>query len=67
MDSSYKWSSPLQIANDNDRYGGNCAALFKSGVDGGTIAVTMLTLINNLGCLIFFIETKIHPKDCITQ
>ena len=60
-----KFSTP---DNDNDKYGGNCAASYKNGWwynNCHNININRPTPVVYNSVL--FSEMKIYPKDCITQ
>ena len=60
-----KFSSP---DNDNDRRGGNCASLDKSGWwYNNCYHINLNYRPPQVGGTVLFGEMKIHPKDCITQ
>ena len=54
--------------NDNDKYGGNCAASFKSGWwYNSCYHININTQPPQVPTSVLFSEMKIRPKDCITQ
>ena len=60
-----KFSTP---DNDNDKYGGNCAGVHKSGWwYNNCVYNTINRQPPNVGGNVLFSEMKIRPKDCITQ